>query len=123
MKKRLQHVITGACAVGVTLTLGLAAAPVYAEGDEYEVLVVGETLGFRHSHIDETTNAIIALGEEHGFGVDVWDPPQGTSPGQPALTLPTSPFVAAFLGVHILRFNIRGRHTSWLSIRKCRGSG
>jgi len=95
MKQRLQRVITGACAVGVTLGLGLTAAPVHAEGNEYEVLVVGETLGFRHSHIDETTNAIIALGAEHGFGVDVWDPPQGSSPGQPALTLPSSPFTTA----------------------------
>jgi type 1 glutamine amidotransferase len=95
MNQRLQRVITGACAVGVTLGLGLTAAPVHAEGNEYEVLVVGETLGFRHSHIDETTNAIIALGAEHGFGVDVWDPPQGNSPGQPALTLPSSPFTTA----------------------------
>src|SRR5918993_4565686 len=62
-----------------------AAAP-------YKVLVVGKTLGFRHSHIDETTNAVIALGQQHGFTVDVWDPPIGRSPGQPALTLPSTPF-------------------------------
>lgn len=95
MRKHVQRVITAACAVGATLSLGLAAVPANAADDEYQVLVVGETLGFRHSHIDETTNAIIALGEEHGFSVDVWDPPQGTSPGQPALTLPSSPFTTA----------------------------
>lgn len=61
---------------------GVAAAP-------YEVLVVGKTLGYRHSHIDETTNAVIALGQEHGFTVDVWDP------RQPALTLSSTPFTTA----------------------------
>ena len=95
MKQHVRHAVTGACAVAITLSLGLVAAPANAEGDEYEVLVVGETLGFRHSHIDDTTNAIIKLGEEHGFSVDVWDPPQGTSPGQPALTLSSSPFTTA----------------------------
>ena len=95
MKRHVQGALTGLCAVGVTLSLGIAAAPATAADDEYEVLVVGETLGFRHSHIDDTTNAIIALGEEHGFSVDVWDPPQGNSPGQPALTLPSSPFTSA----------------------------
>lgn len=95
MKQYVKWAITGLCAVGVTLSLGIAAAPATAADEEYQVLVVGETLGFRHSHIDETTNAIIALGEEHGFSVDVWDPPQGNSPGQPALTLPSSPFTTA----------------------------
>jgi type 1 glutamine amidotransferase len=61
---------------------GVAAAP-------YKVLVVGKTLGFRHSHIDETTNAVIALGQEHGFTVDVWDS------RQPALTLSSTPFTTA----------------------------
>ncbi|KQM82941.1 ThuA domain-containing protein [Agromyces sp. Leaf222] len=95
MKQHVQRAVTGLCAVGVTLSLGIAAAPANAADDEYQVLVVGETLGFRHSHIDDTTLAIIALGEEHGFGVDVWDPPQGNSPGQPALTLTSSPFTTA----------------------------
>ena len=95
MKQSIQRVITGACAIGVTLSLGLVAAPAIAADDDYEVLVVGETLGFRHSHIDDTTRAIIALGEENGFSVDVWDPPQGSSPGQPALTLASSPFTTA----------------------------
>ncbi|WP_395244558.1 ThuA domain-containing protein [Agromyces sp. MMS24-K17] len=94
MKQYVQRAITGLCATGVALGLGIAAVPANA-ADDYQVLVVGETLGFRHSHIDDTTNAIIALGEEHGFGVDVWDPPQGSSPGQPALTLPSSPFTTA----------------------------
>src|SRR5918993_348143 len=66
-----------------------AAAP-------YKVLVVGKTLGFRHSHIDETTNAVIALGQQHGFTVDVWDPPlPPRSPGQPTLTMPSTPFTSA----------------------------
>jgi len=66
-----------------------AAAP-------YKVLVVGKTLGFRHSHIDGTTNAVIALGQQHGFTVDVWDPPlPPRSPGQPTLTLPSTPFTSA----------------------------
>jgi type 1 glutamine amidotransferase len=95
MKQHVQRAITGLCAVGVTLSLGIAAAPANAADEDYQVLVVGETLGFRHSHIDDTTRAIIALGEENGFGVDVWDPPQGSSPGQPTLTLPSSPFTTA----------------------------
>lgn len=77
-------------------------APPSADTDgRYRVLVVGETLGFRHSHIDETTNAVIAMGQEHGFDVDVWDPPNTSggwwgpgSPGQPALTLPSTPFTS-----------------------------
>ena len=61
---------------------GSAAAP-------YKVLVVGKTLGFRHSHIDDTTNAVIALGQENGFTVDVWDPVQTT------LTMASTPFTTA----------------------------
>jgi type 1 glutamine amidotransferase len=87
MKKHFHRVITGIAAVGVTLSIGIAAVPANAEG-EYEVLVVGKTLGFRHSHIDDTTNAVIALGQQHGFTVDVWDPAQ-------ALTLPSTPFTTA----------------------------
>ena len=61
----------------------------------YKVLVVGKTLGFRHSHIDDTTQAVIALGAEHGFTVSIWAPPiAGKSAGQPALTLPTTPFTS-----------------------------
>ncbi len=94
MKRSVKLAITAACAAGATLGVGLAAAPAHAD-DEYRVLVVGETLGFRHSHIDETTHAIIRLGEQNGFEVDVWDPPQGRSPGQPELTLPSTPFTSA----------------------------
>lgn len=72
-----------------------AAAKSEARAKPYRVLVVSKTLGFRHSHIDETTNAIIALGEENGFTVDVWDPPTAASPGQPDLTLDSTPFTNA----------------------------
>jgi type 1 glutamine amidotransferase len=89
MNRRMQRVITGASAIGITLTLGLAAAPAHAADDEYDVLVVGKTLGFRHSHIDDTTRAVIQLGEENGFDVDVWDP------AQPTLTLASTPFTNA----------------------------
>src|SRR4051794_22664191 len=72
------------------------AASQAATAEPYKVLVVGKTLGFRHSHIDDTTNAVIKLGQEHGFTVDVWDPPvPGRSPGQPALTMATTPFTSA----------------------------
>jgi type 1 glutamine amidotransferase len=88
MKQRMQRVITGACAIGITLSVGLTAAPVHADDGDYDVLVVGKTLGFRHSHIDDTTRAVIQLGEENGFDVDVWDP------AQPTLTLPSTPFTS-----------------------------
>lgn len=77
----------GAIATAAALSLGAGAA----HGDEpepYEVLVVGKTSGFRHSNIDETTNAIIALGEANGFSVDVWDP------AQPELSLESTPFTS-----------------------------
>ena len=94
MKQRVRRVMTGVCAIGITASLGLSAAPAFAEStaestDEYKVLVVGQTLGFRHSHIDDTTLAVIQLGEENGFSVDVWDS------RQPSLTLPTTPFTSA----------------------------
>ena len=88
MKQRMQRVITGACAIGITLSVGLTAAPVHADDGDYDVLVVGKTLGFRHSHIDDTTRAVIQLGEENGFDVDVWDP------AQPTLTLASTPFTS-----------------------------
>lgn len=80
-----------AAAVGAALVLPLAAAvPATAQADDdYEVLVVGKTLGFRHSSIDEATTAIIALGEANGFTVDVWDPQQ------PERTLTSTPFTSA----------------------------
>ncbi|GAA4730760.1 hypothetical protein GCM10023216_23300 [Isoptericola chiayiensis] len=100
---------TVAATATATLTLGLAtvAAPASADGPEGDVdldriLVVGKTLGFRHSHIDETTHALIDLGDEHGYDVDVWDPPNDSggwwgpgSPGQPELTMDSTPFTTA----------------------------
>ncbi len=78
------------------------AGPSAGPSEEYKVLVVGKTLGFRHSHIDETTHAVIDMGGESGFTVDVWDPPNSSggwwgpgSPGQPELTLPSTPFTSA----------------------------
>lgn len=95
--------LAGAATAGLTLTLGLAAAgPAIADDGLDEILVVGKTLGFRHSHIDETTHALIDLGTEHGFDVDVWDPPNDSggwwgpgSPGQPDLTMDSTPFTSA----------------------------
>ncbi|WP_407319870.1 ThuA domain-containing protein [Isoptericola halotolerans] len=94
-----------ATATATTVGLVAAAAPATADtggGDLDEVLVVGKTLGFRHSHIDETTHALIDLGAEHGFDVDVWDPPNDSggwwgpgSPGQPDLTMGSTPFTSA----------------------------
>lgn len=85
MNKKLVRGVTGLAAVAIGLTAGVVASPANAEED-YKVLVVGQTLGFRHSHIDDTTNAIIQLGEDNGFAVDVWDS------RQPALTLASTPF-------------------------------
>lgn len=96
--------VAGTATATLTLTLGLAAAMPAAAADDGldEVLVVGKTLGFRHSHIDETTHALIDLGAEHGFDVDVWDPPNDSggwwgpgSPGQPDLTMDSTPFTSA----------------------------
>lgn len=78
-----------------TPTLAVESGDDAASAARYKVLVVGKTLGFRHSHIDDTTNAVIALGQEHGFTVDVWDPPTTASPGQPALTMASTPFTSA----------------------------
>ena len=84
---------------GATL---LAAGPAAADEEDYKILVVGETLGFRHSHIDDTTRALVALGADNGFTVDVWDPPNDSagwwgsgSPGQPDLTMASTPFTSA----------------------------
>ncbi|WP_171027132.1 ThuA domain-containing protein [Pseudarthrobacter sp. NamB4] len=75
------------------------AEPVQAKTEvtqNYDVLVVGKTTGFRHSSIDEATTAIMALGESNGFTVDVWDPPTSTrNQGQPERTLPSTPFTSA----------------------------
>lgn len=90
MNKTVQRLLTGVATAGLTLGLGVVAAPAFADADdEYKVLVVGKTLGFRHSHIDDTTLAITQLGTVNGFTVDVWDPAQAS------LTLPTTPFTTA----------------------------
>ncbi|TFD10913.1 ThuA domain-containing protein [Cryobacterium sp. TMT1-2-2] len=89
MKMHVKRMATGIAAVGLMLSLGAVAAPATADDDEYKVLVVGETLGFRHSHIDDTTLAVAKLGQENGFTVDVWDS------RQPALTLASTPFTTA----------------------------
>lgn len=89
MNRHVRRGVMGLAAASITLGIGIAVAPAHAEDDEYKVLVVGQTLGFRHSHIDDTTNAIIDLGEANGFTVDVWDS------RQPALTLPSTPFSSA----------------------------
>ena len=105
MRKPLSLLTTGLAAGALLLTGAgyasagadsdaAAATSAAATAEPYKVLVVGKTLGFRHSHIDDTTNAVIKLGQEHGFTVDVWDPPIGRSPGQPALSMATTPFTS-----------------------------
>lgn len=96
MRHSLARVVVGGALVGAMALTGASMTPSQAAPEPvdtaaapYKVLVVGKTLGFRHSHIDETTNAVIALGQEHGFTVDVWDD------RQPALTLPSTPFTSA----------------------------
>ncbi|MFD6179587.1 MULTISPECIES: ThuA domain-containing protein [unclassified Isoptericola] len=90
--------VVATAALGASLA---AAAPAVAADDDYKILVVGKTLGFRHSHIDDTTHALIDLGAEHDFTVDVWDPPNSSagwwgsgSPGQPDLTMSSTPFTS-----------------------------
>src|SRR5690625_2040514 len=90
MQQHVKRVRAAALAAAVALGAGVLAPSAAAdEADDYHVLIVGKTLGFRHSHIPHTTNAIIELGEEHGFDVDVWDP------AQPDLTLQSTPFTSA----------------------------
>jgi type 1 glutamine amidotransferase len=99
----IRRVVAAAVALplagGATL---VAAGPAAADEEDYKILVVGKTLGFRHSHIDDTTRALIELGEDNGFTVDVWDPPNDSagwwgsgSPGQPDLTMGSTPFTSA----------------------------
>ncbi|MFE6968876.1 ThuA domain-containing protein [Isoptericola sp. NPDC057653] len=91
----------GAIATTAALGISLAAAAPAVAADDDTILVVGKTLGFRHSHIDDTTRALIDLGAEHDFTVDVWDPPNDSagwwgagSPGQPGLTMGSTPFTS-----------------------------
>lgn len=101
-RKTIRCLTAAAVALPVAAGATLVAGPAAAADEEYKILVVGKTLGFRHSHIDDTTNALIDLGEDNGFTVDVWDPPNSSagwwgpgSPGQPDLTLDASPFTSA----------------------------
>jgi type 1 glutamine amidotransferase/PKD repeat protein/glucose/arabinose dehydrogenase len=71
----------------------VTAAPAAAE--DYKVLVVGKTLGFRHSSIDEGTRAVVALGQSNGFTVDVFDPQQSAESLPGATKLESSPFTSA----------------------------
>lgn len=88
MAPRVRKIIAGLSAGAVVLGVGAAMAPASHADDEYKVLVVGKTLGFRHSSIDEGTAAVIELGQDNGFAVDVWDP------AQPDLTLTSTPFTS-----------------------------
>ncbi|HEX6338964.1 MAG TPA: ThuA domain-containing protein [Jiangellaceae bacterium] len=89
MKQTVRRLIAALGSGLLVLGLAAAVAPPSQADDEYKVLVVGKTLGFRHSSIDEGTAAVIELGQENGFTVDVWDP------AQPGLTLPSTPFTSA----------------------------
>ena len=90
MKHPLRRLTAGLGTAALALATTVAAAPTsQADEEEYEVLVVGKTLGFRHSSIDEATRAVIELGQQHGFTVDVWDP------AQPDLSLSSTPFTSA----------------------------
>ncbi len=97
---RLTRTALSAAVGGALAVPMLAGVPAQAAEEPYEVLVVGKTIGFRHSSIDEATTAIIALGQANGFTVDVWDPPTtggafGPSAGQPTRTLASTPFTSA----------------------------
>lgn len=99
MKRHTSPALAGALGACVALS-AITMAPAQAAAEDYDVLVVGKTTGFRHSSIDEATTAIMALGESNGFTVDVWDPvvmngDRVVSPGQPARTLATTPFTTA----------------------------
>ncbi|WP_309124113.1 ThuA domain-containing protein [Arthrobacter sp.] len=103
MKRYISQAALGVLGAALVVP-ALATAPAQAEPvsttaavvEDYDVLVVGKTTGFRHSSIDEATTAIIALGEANGFSVDVWDPPTSSrNLGQPDRTLPTTPFTSA----------------------------
>lgn len=93
--------VTGVALAAPASSSTPAATVAAAADDPYKILVVGETLGFRHSHIDDTTRTLIELGAENGFTVDVWDPPNTSSgwwgsgsPGQPDLTMDSTPFTS-----------------------------
>lgn len=61
----VRRLIAGFSTGVLTLALGAAVAPASQADDEYKVLVVGKTLGFRHSSIDVGTATVIELGQEN----------------------------------------------------------
>lgn len=89
MHQNLRRALVGTTAAALAVAIGGGPALADHGNEDYHVLVVGKTLGFRHSSIDEGTAAVIELGQQHGFTVDVWDP------AQPELTLPSTPFTSA----------------------------
>jgi type 1 glutamine amidotransferase len=94
VKKTLRRALVGAVGTALAMpAVGFAAAPAHAE--DYKVLVVGQTLGFRHSSIDEGTRAVIALGQANGFTVDVFDARQTAESVPGATKLESSPFTSA----------------------------
>ncbi|MDQ0871140.1 type 1 glutamine amidotransferase [Arthrobacter sp. V1I9] len=99
IRKAVLGVLGTALVVPALVVTPAQAGPVPGQAEvveNYDVLVVGKTTGFRHSSIDEATTAIIALGEANGFSVDVWDPPTSSrNQGQPDRTLPSTPFTSA----------------------------
>lgn len=89
MRKNLLRLLVGTVTGSLAVAAGAAGVHADEAGDEYKVLVVGKTLGFRHGSIVPATSAIIELGQDNGFSVDVWDD------RQPDRTLATTPFTSA----------------------------
>src|SRR4051794_29534928 len=100
MKKVLRRLVTAAASTAMVVPVvgavtAATAVTTPAQAADYKVLVVGKTLGFRHSSIDEGTRAVIALGQANGFTVDVFDPQQTAASLPGATKLETSPFTTA----------------------------
>ncbi|MFA9431724.1 ThuA domain-containing protein [Egicoccus sp. AB-alg2] len=99
MKFARRRLLVGTTVAALALGI-MPGATAVEDTDPFKVLVVGKTTGFRHASIVPATTAIMAMGDAHGFEVDVWDPPStgvpgGNSPGQPDRTLPSTPFTSA----------------------------
>ena len=63
MNKTVQRLLTGVATAGLDTRSGARGGPCQCRRRRpYHVLVVGKTLGFRHSHIDDTTRAVISAG-------------------------------------------------------------
>ena len=99
MNKTLRRALVALTSAALAVPALAVSAPAQADNHEdYDVLVVGKTLGFRHSSIDEATRAIIALGQSNGFSVDVWDDRQSAESVAPGTKLETTPFTSEGLG-------------------------